>query len=500
MERESVLINRKNKLLTGSDILKKRRIILLACIVGSINVFFYNNYLISTIVVLIQIIILGYCFFIKKSVTDYIGYYLIFLSLSLEFVGFTGNENLYGFKDFRILGVNLGILMLLPVLLKLIFRGANIKKIKSQSPKLMKFSSIIIFLSFTGLLFGLFQILINDNNIQNMWGFIGSFINTSYNMMAIPILLIAAYIYIFSWEDYKINNLNVYLTSVLFGTVFMLVTSLIFSRAGTYGGVSTLIVSNTVIYIPFIFILSFRENVVNVKIYYILGIVGVALSLLYNASGKLIILSIIGFLYFYKELLRTGKLEKKLIATIAIPFLVSLAIYTIDLMKRTSIIFSSKINQAVKLLLFWKPEWFLDLPTSPRVRVVQFINISIEYLKKPWFALMGKGYMGTFRDHINGFNGIQNNLGAFSIDQWNNGTFYRPHETLNVIFLYHGLLGLSIYIFFLFFVIKNSKKSPWLLIGGIWFLLFYGYSITLSAFGMAALLFGLYELDMNNKK
>ena len=84
--------------------------------------------------------------------------------------------------------------------------------------------------------------------------------------------------------------------------------------------------------------------------------------------------------------------------------------------------------------------------------------------------------------------------------QWNHGTFYRPHETLNVIFLYHGLIGLCFYIYSLFFVFKNSKKSPWLLIGGIWFLLFYGYSITLSAFGMTALLLGLYEVDVEGKK
>lgn len=490
-------ITKKKSTLRNRNLSRNSKIILLACFVGSLNVVLHDSYILSTLVVFFEIIMLAYWLFIKKSITDYIGYYLIFLSLSLEFAGFTSQGNVYGFKDFRIAGVNLGILALLPVLLKLIIKGVKTYKVKKELPKLYRFSAMIFFLSFTGMFFGLFQIIINDNNIQHMESFFRSFVNTSYNMMAISILMIISFLYIISWEENKIKNLSIYLTSILFGTVWMLCSSILFNKVGTYGGVDTLIVSNTVAYLPFIFILASRRDVTHPKVYYIMGVIGITLALIYNSTGKLIILLLVSFYFFYKQLIKSGKPIKRLLGIMTMPILFSLGFYAINAMKKMSILFSSKFNQAFSLLAFWNPNWFLNLPNSPRVRVIQFINIGIEYLNKPWFAVFGKGYMGTFRDHIYGFASIQNDLGAFSLDQWNHGAFYRPHETLNVIFLYHGLVGLLFYVYSALFIFKNSEKSQWLLIGGVWFLLFYGYSITLSAFGITSLLLGLYEVDKN---
>ncbi|WKV08001.1 hypothetical protein Q2T46_10645 [Thermoanaerobacterium sp. CMT5567-10] len=187
------LINSNINIKVGK--IKDINIILLSSMIGSLNVLFYKNYQISMIIITAELTILAY-YFMKKDITRYIGSYLIFLSLSFEFNELGGTEQFYGFKNFRIFGINLGILSLLPLLVIVLSKKIKINEIKNKYTNLHKFIAIIIFMDFMGVIFGLLQLITNDNNIQNMDGMLPSFVGTTYNMVALPILLIISIIYI----------------------------------------------------------------------------------------------------------------------------------------------------------------------------------------------------------------------------------------------------------------------------------------------------------------
>lgn len=492
---KNILDTRKNTLNIKKAELS-RKIIFQASIVASLNVLFFNNYAISLAIVVIELLILAY-YFIKKDITKYIGSYLMFLCLSFEFDVLVGTEQFYGFKNFRILGINLGIITLLPVLGLAIFRGIKIKKMKEDFPSLYKFVATIIFLNITGLIFGLLQILTNDNNIQNMEGMFKDFIGISYSMVVIPFLMIVAIAYLISWERDKLEQLSSYLIAILVGVVASMIVSLASGNFGWYGGVKTLLVSNLILYVPFMTLVPFYEEYKSNKKLIIIGIIGMILSLTYNATGKMIIVCALIPIGIYGVLLKRKKILPIVCITILIPIILVFSIQVVERKISKSPLFQSKLNQVLSLVRFWEPNWLLNMPLSPRTRIVEFLSIVYEYCEKPWYFLFGKGYMGTFLDHT-GLLEREFVPSAFSVNQWNNGTFYGVHGTIKLLFLYNGLFGLLFYLKMIKQVFANYAKNPWILIGGFWFLLFYGYSITISTYGITALLIGYTKLKRND--
>jgi len=470
--------------------------IVLSIIVAFANISFFDNYSASLLFVLIELCILFY-FLIKKNITDYLGHYLIFLSLSIEFEELVG-KTFYGFKNFRILGVNLGIMTLIPILLLIFVKPVRIKTIKTKFPHYYKFAIMMFFLNFIGVFFGLFQILVNDNNIQNMDNYILHFINELYTMIALPMLVIFAIGYILTWELNKIYKLKSYLISILVGVVASMVFSLVSGNYGTYS-VDTLLVTNVIRYIPFMLIIPFYKNYKLPKYFVVVALLSMVLSLFYNATGKQILLNmliplgIISIFWRQKKYLSFGLLM------LAFPVIGIIASLLVDMFIDRSILFEIKFNQAISMIKFWENNWLINMPLSPRIRIIELMNISLEYIKKPWFVLFGKGYMGSITDH-SGLLGNTFILGSFSMEQWNNGTFYRVHETFNKLYLYHGIVGIGFYIYTIKLVFKNFTKSPWILVGGFWILMVYGYSVTMTAYGMVALLLGFIELDTSSKR
>lgn len=468
-------------------------IILLAGIIACLNVLFYTNYPVSMATIGFELVVLAY-YFVKKDITRYIGSYLIFLCLSFEFDVIVGVEQFYGFKNFRILGVNLGIIALLPVAVLAISRAIKIKKVKNEFPRLYKFAKFILLLNFIGFLFGLVQILINDNKIQNMNNMIQDFIGVTYSMTAIPFLMIIAIVYILLWEKEKIQQLEYYLSAILIGVVISMIVSLTTGTFGRYGEVNTLLVSNVVRYVPFMVLFPFYFHRNSPKILIVFGIIGVILSLLYNASGKTIILYMMVPVAICLMLWRKKKIFSLILVLLILPVVFFVSIQAVYVLSSSSILFNSKLTQALSIVKVWDPGWLISMPLSPRFRIIEFISIWYEYLEKPWFLLLGKGYMGTITDQT-GMIGTNFILDAYSINEWINGTFYGVHETMNILFLYHGLFGLAFYLYMIKFVYENFTTSPWILIGGFWFLMVYGFSVTMSAFGIAALLLGCIEID-----
>jgi hypothetical protein len=153
-----------------------------------------------------------------------------------------------------------------------------------------------------------------------------------------------------------------------------------------------------------------------------------------------------------------------------------------------SVLFKTKYDQFISMISFWKPGWLQNMESSPKMRITEFMNIANELFSKPWFLLLGKGFMGSIQDKL----GLFGEVDEFAFSEWevNLGTYYTMHESINALFLTNGIFGL----YFLFSNLKNMIKkvhiSPWLIFGFLWLLLFYSYSITISIYGVVAMVVG----------
>jgi len=113
--------------------------------------------------------------------------------------------------------------------------------------------------------------------------------------------------------------------------------------------------------------------------------------------------------------------------------------------------------------------------------------------KKTYYFIFGKGYVGTFKDYIGGFNmGYES---AFSREEFINNIFYSPHDTLNVVLLPNGFVGLLSMVYFIRTLFLKASKSIWLVIGITWFIVFYEFSLTINVFGTTCLFLGFNDLS-----
>jgi hypothetical protein len=477
-----------------TDVIVKNSHIVFASIIATLNILFYKNLAVSLVVVGVELSILAY-FFLKNDITRYLGNYLIFLCLSLEFDVLVGTTDFYGFKNFKILGVNLGVICLVPILALTIFKKVDLKKIKTEFAHVYKFTTIIIFMNVIGLMMGLIEILIDDNNIQSMDNMFNNFIGECYTMIVFPLLIIITIAYILTWEKYKVDELKSYLVAILVGVVVSMIVSFTSGNYGYYS-VTTLLVSNVIRYVPFMLLLPFYQNYKSLRKITIFAIIGVVLSLMYNATGKLIIMYMLVPFAVCMIVWQKKKFSVILLVVLMIlPIVVFIGIRGAEILSVNSVLFKVKLNQALSILNIGDSNWLRNMPFSPQVRIIEFIDIVHEYIEKPWMILFGKGYMGTIKDHIKMLGTSMTLSGGYSDVEWSHGTFYGVHETLNGLFLYNGLFGLGFYLYMLRNVFTNFTKSPWILIGGFWFLMVYGYSVTMSAYGVTALLLGYIEID-----
>jgi hypothetical protein len=137
------------------------------------------------------------------------------------------------------------------------------------------------------------------------------------------------------------------------------------------------------------------------------------------------------------------------------------------------------------------------MPLSPKIRVIEIINITTEFLTKPIMLIFGKGIMGTITDY-SGLLGTNFIDGSYSLHEWELGAYYNVHGTYSLLFLYNGVVGLGLYIFLVLKIFKRLLISPWFLIGGYWFIFSYGFSMTISSIGIVAL-FLAFTYKMNIK-
>lgn len=123
-----------------------------------------------------------------------------------------------------------------------------------------------------------------------------------------------------------------------------------------------------------------------------------------------------------------------------------------------------------------------DVDASAQFRFLEFITISDYYRSHPQFLLLGKGLGGGVPN--SGF--FVYSETAFSDDQYSRNNFSVMHESINVIYLKTGLVGLVFLVIVLFSGFKRIKYEPLFYIGCVWMFFYWAYSLNLLFIGLPA--------------
>lgn len=463
-----------------------------------LNILFVFNPMFSYINVGVQALLL-LLLFLSKKYGDFLGLYMVFLASSMEFGYFLGTENFYGFKNIRIAGLNLGLLVIVPLFIVALI---NFKSITSYLRGKRSVNNTLLawlFFCLIAFLVGFVGIIINDNNIAQLPNVYVSFLKEAYMWFAFPLMVAVCALFVASYSKYGISKLKEYLLILIVCFLISVPFSYLFGERGFYGNVKTLIISNIYFLCPLFLLVPLFLNLRLKILYYALCFAALAFILLYNANGKIILLLALVFLYyliFAWKLLKT--ITARIVFVIILVFSLVAGVFIISRVYSTNFLLQNKIEQTFSLIAFWKEDWLENMGVSPRYRIYELINTFSEYLHKPYYVFFGKGFLGTMKDYNNYFGTVYTE-GGFSEAEWSIMSFYSVHETFNGVLLIGGLFGLFMYISVFWTFIKNSRKSLFLIIGSVWFLLLYGYSMTISVFGIIAFIIGLLDLKKNNR-
>ncbi len=466
--------------------------IFIASIIGLLNSFFYGSVAIMGILCAVEVCVLIY-FFYRRDYISYISYYMIFLCFSMESATFVGTSQFYGFKNFRLAGLNLAVWMFLPILfVALINYKTVLKRTSVVHRKILQKLGIF---TFFGIFMGLITYLANDNGFSNKAGSFSAFWGASYNYI-LPFLEMIVVTWILVRDRSALYRVKRMLFSTIPSLAVVFLACLVTQNYGNRGGLPSLQVSGIYFLLVCALVLviydhfDFRTKIV----LFCSGSVILMLSLIYNASGKIVIITVVIPFLMLLLMKRKGSAAKTMFmvifAGIAVIIIMS---WLFPILMSKSRLLSIKYEQAASLFSFGGGDWLENMPESPKMRITEFMNIGAEYLKKPWFALLGKGFAGTIKDNLDLFS----NLNGFDFSKWELelGAYYAMHESINCFFLVGGISGLYFIISILFTLYKRLHKSPWLLLGFLWILLYYNYHLSVVIYGIVALIVGLVEMD-----
>lgn len=457
--------------------------------------------LIGICVGLLEIAIL-YILFLKKDLKNYIILYIVFLVTSFEvplFVSGDSNTIIYSFIRLPVIKTyHLIVLLYMPTILLLI-KGFN--KLKTKDHKILKrFVLCILTVYFFSVISMFLSLILNDNGILNtsiFWEFLRGDIFRHSIALGIIVNLTLLLLIDSSFSKY----LEKWLLSILVSLCLLAPISILLGFNGNYGNRDAILLPLGSFFGIMLLTFPFYQKYKRKKILILLGFI-ILLSMLYLPSplgGKWWLLLFLVFLIIGMSFYRSSKYRKKfiinvLVTIILVPLLVIMVLMAP--MKDNTFgeesLHQLKFEQAIQTISVWEEGWFLTLPQSPKFRIDEFINVWLEYKEKPQYFLFGKGLGGSTQHHTNFLN--WDNKDAFTEEQIQANIYFDLHETVNVFFLKFGLFGLIILFSTLYVCFRNIFNNPWLLIGAVWLLFYYGiyYSMLL---GASSLILGLYQLN-----
>ncbi|ERI89309.1 hypothetical protein HMPREF1981_00020 [Bacteroides pyogenes F0041] len=467
--------------------------IIITTIIGLLNSFYFSNKSLMLLLCVIEVLWL-FDNFIKGKYVDYVCLYLIFLAFSMESGNFVGEEGFYGFKNFRIAGLNVAVWMLLPILFSCI---ANYRLFYQRLGSLHRsILNKLTFFTISGMIMGVIVYLLDDYGFRSKAGSMTEMINSYYGY-TIPFLTILSVSWCLVKEGVGLSKVKQYLFACLPATAIIFIVCLATENYGNRMGLASLQVSDIYfLLIASIILLSYKQFSLKEKvIIFITSIIIAILSLMYNASGKIIIILMLSPIVWLYILGKQGhKTQAFLYILIGLVVLMIVVPITgLPFISGDNIVFQTKMADVAGLLNWGSDNWLLSIPESPRMRITEFMNVGYEYILHPWYVFGGKGFCGNIQDHLGLFTFLDES--AFSNWQLELGAYRGLHESFNTFFLVGGISGLYILFSSLKDILKNMDLSPWLMFGGLWLFLFYGYHMNVSIFGITSLVVGLIEVD-----
>ena len=443
---------------------------------------------VSTIIFLIENIVLVYTV-IRRRLDWFLYVSTIILSVTYDIPSFVDESLTYlpSLASLPFVGGYFYILLVVSFIPKIL----NIQKWKNiirDSPwSLLAKFTIYFFIS--GILMGIATMLIEDNAFPFrivMWG-------RQLTGIGMFSIFLAYYIYESYCNPKFQGNIKVILFSSLVGLIYSSLLGVLLGFSRSYGEGVAILAPLAFFYSTTIFLFLFYKEYRSIFKLLLFTLSAIAFYMQFTYSNVLggkswLVIIIIGLYIMYvlyKKNRAIFTISCVSIFLLILPIIMGYA----NKQKSEESNSSRKMVQVVMLLsIISDPDLYDVIPSSPKIRIEEFFNTTEEYIRHPYYAILGKGFGGGHRDYRNAYD--SNESGQFTIEQFNNEYFVFTHETINEISLHSGLIGLLMFLLVLIKAIKYSVCSPWMIIGGIWFFFYWGYSLSLMSIGLPALIIG----------
>lgn len=359
--------------------------------------------------------------------------------------------------------------------------GKNNRKINFKNKYIKKFYFSINFFCLYPIILGILGLTFNK-----YYNFSSFFYYSVYclNLMIYFFIIISLY----NRKDYQFLN-NTLLTLIFVSCIHPFILKIL-NQHGEYGGIK---IWMSLDIISFSVILFFVKGFFS-KFFLLIYI----LSFKFMASGKSIFFFIIA-IYKLTTLNFSGK--KKLILNIIL-----ILVFIIFLINKNSILsiiasnknnlFYYKIREMFSMIEFWNLK---EMYSSPKIRVIEGIDIILNYLEKPLFSIFGFGFGGYYQDISGLFKEVDLEMGAFSKEIINSGIFPNAHVQLLNIFLFNGFFGLIFIYKYCVLFWKNIKKYPLAIISFLWLFFIFYFNVQVMIFSLLSTYLFFIEYNEKNK-
>jgi hypothetical protein len=435
------------------------------------------------VVVVFQILLLFLLLFYKPSLA--FPYVILSFGSSIEFNTFinNGQSPLYNLSNVKLFGLNVGIWMFIIVMPSIINEIINLRK--KVSFNFWQYVILIWFLImyFLAIFISFLNYIFTKGGLRNFD--IGYLISLSYLQLWPFVCLFSCIVYM---QIYQNGLLTLKLT-VFYTFIAVIISSFLINLIGIRGtyGDSLYYFAPTLIFICPLFLVLMKDPIFKISrklaMVIFFSFIVSPIILFDLAGGKIIIFTLLALLLFSKNF----KLRNIFFAFSAI-CLIFFVIYSF--MGDESLL-KSKIDEILSLFNFFSGYWYELLEPSTRFRLDEFINIFQHYKLNPFFIPTGFGIVSGAPDYIGGYGLVAD--GSFPGVEYIFNYFISYHEICSF-FIKYGLTGFLLLLLVLRKAFMFKEKLPFLVVGSIWLILFWGYSFTLAIIGAAILAIGIMEL------
>ena len=458
-----------------STSINKNNFICFVAILSFLNIYGTQSYLVSLLITIIEYAIVYFLIFKGKLFQTFVAY-ILFLSTALEKNDFIYYDGVMSFHRFNFFEPGLVFKLTSILIFLLLYKQCHgFPFINRDVKRLKKWLNII---TVTGLISMLLTIVFNDHNVVTSGYPLESYFNIVLSYFALLSVFYSAIIICgnYKWRE-ELCEYSIY---ILMGVALSTIASILLGYNGWYGiEYKTMLAPLLAGFIPCLLLFvknrSFSERLFFVAVVIVVVFLAFRYPTPIGSKWYLVIaVSIVYLLYSFFP-----HNNKYLFIGLAVALLMIVPVVSQLL---SSIMASDdynnwKFNQAMGLLdIFSAPSieyWFFGLEESARFRFDEPINIAIEYINEPLYALFGKGF-GGMTLHYTPFCDW-NVASAFGDAEQKLGAYSNMHETFASIFLRHGVLGIVFFVDVLIMLFRKIQYSPFTVWGVVWFFFYWSY-------------------------